>query len=72
MEIECGAKAIIVNYQCDICHNGNLICIDSNNFTNDEGQTETTYTHRCTACGVLFEIDNIKYPYYKIIPDIDK
>ena len=71
MEFENGAKVVIVNYQCDLCKKGSLICIDSNSFTNDEGNTETTYLHQCNSCGILFEIDNIKYPYYKIIPDID-
>lgn len=62
------ARVILVNYQCDICKNGLLYCIDKECTKDDEGDYHSIYTHRCPNCGFTIDIEDISYPYPKIIP----
>ncbi len=70
-EVATDAKVVIVNYLCDNCHKGLVQCIDSRCEKDDNGDFQTTYTYQCPVCGIVAELDNIKYPYTKIVP-IDK
>lgn len=61
-------KVIIVNYQCDICNKGIVYCIDSYKMKDDNGDIHIIYTHRCPVCGAVQDLEDIKYPFSKVIP----
>ncbi len=67
-EVCCDARVILVNYQCDICHKGLVYCIDSEYMKDDNGDGHMIYTHRCPVCGSTADLEDIKYPFPKIIP----
>ena len=67
-EVATDAKVIIINYLCDNCNKGFVQCIDSTYEKNDNGDFQSTYTYQCPICGMISELEKIRYPYTKIIP----
>jgi uncharacterized Zn finger protein len=66
-EICCDAKAIIVNYRCDICNSGLVHVIDHDSIKNDDGEYHALYTYRCDNCGSIETIEDKIYPYVKYV-----
>lgn len=69
MEEEVKGKVVIVNYKCDVCNTGYLNCIDKTSYKDDDGENQTIYTHQCSECGAMINLENLYYPHYKVIPD---
>lgn len=67
-EVCAEAKTLIVNYRCDICGLGILRCVDSTNIQDDNGDWHNINTHTCSYCGNTVDIEDIKYPYNKLVP----
>lgn len=70
-EVATDAKVVLINYLCDNCNKGIVQCIDSRCEKDDNGDFQMIYTHKCPVCGLVADLENIRYPYAKIIP-LDK
>lgn len=67
-EVCVDTRTILVNYRCDNCNEGIVFCEDSYCEKDDNGDYHMLYIHRCPVCGCSAELEDIKYPYPKIIP----
>lgn len=67
MEEYSDCKTVLIHYKCDNCNVGYLECIDSYYEKDDNGDTHQINTHRCSNCGATIDLEDIMYPYTKIV-----